>query len=356
MTSDETQAQHAKVLAVDDNPDNVELIADIVEALGYEVLKAFDGPQALAVVEAQPPDLIILDVNMPGMTGFEVIAKLKSDKLTAQIPVIMLTALNDVDYRVEGLELGADDYLTKPYSPRELIARIETRLRAKSETDSLRETQQMIRQTFERFVAPSVVDQLLQDPTSVKLGGRLQEVTVFFADLEGFTSTSEQNDPEALLAVLNTYHELMVETIQANKGTVDKFIGDAVMALYNTPLELPDHPLLAVRTAQEIKDALLTFHERFPEELRMKINFGVHTGQAVVGNVGATKIMEYTAIGDTVNIAARLQTTADGGQILVSEATYQRIKDDVIVREIGALTFKGRTEPVSTYEILAIKA
>ena len=177
------------------------MIADIIGSLGYDVAKAFDGPQALAMVDADPPDLILLDVNMPGMSGFEVVSLLKANERTAQIPVIMLTALSEVEHRVEGLGLGADDYLTKPYSARELIARIETRLRAKTETDNLRETQRIVRQTFERFVSPSVVKKLLQDPSSVKLGGKLQEVTVFFADMENFTTISERTDPERLLEI-----------------------------------------------------------------------------------------------------------------------------------------------------------
>ncbi len=343
-----------KVLAVDDNADNVELISDIVSSIGHTVIKAFDGPEALLAIEREIPDLIVLDVNMPGMTGFEVVAQLKKDPRTAKIPVIMLTALVDIDNKVEGLELGADDYLTKPYSPRELIARIETRLRAKTETDTLRETQQMIRATFERFVAPPVVEQLLRDPRSVKLGGKLQEVTVMFADMENFTSISEQTEPEMLLSVLNTYHELVVETVQANKGTIDKFIGDAVMALYNTPLEQGDHPLRAVRSAYQIQQVLGEFHQNFEPKFRMNINFGIHTGMAVVGNVGTTQIMNFTAVGDTVNVAARLQANSHGGRILISESTYQCIRAHVNVKPLGLTTFKGRNEPVHTYEVIAL--
>jgi len=340
-----------KILAVDDKPDNIELIADIVEALEYEVLKAYDGQTALDIVGANPPDLILLDVNMPGMSGFEVVSQLKSDSITAQIPVIMLTALTDVKHRVEGLGLGADDYLTKPFSARELVARIETRLRAKSETDGLRATQQMIRQTFERFVSANVVEQLLHNPSEIKLGGKLQEVTVMFADMEGFTTISERTNPEHLLSVLNKYHELIVSIVQSNNGTIDKFIGDAVMALYNTPLPQEDHALNAVRTACQIRDELPEFEQQFEPELRMNINFGIHTGNAIVGNVGAPQIMDFTAVGDTVNVAARLQGTSDGGQISISEATYDIVKDFVVAEEMGQKQFKGRSEAVMTYEV-----
>jgi adenylate cyclase len=341
-----------KVMVVDDNHDAAELMADIVESLGYQTIKALDGIEALKIARLEIPDLILLDINMPGMSGFDVISALKDDHTTAEIPVIILTALSDVEHRVIGLGLGADDYLTKPYRPRELIARIETRLRAKNQTDSLREAQKRILQVFERFVAPSVVKKLLQDPTSVQLGGKMQEVTVFFADIEGFTTISERTLPEVLLIVLNRYHELIVETIQANSGTIDKFTGDGVMALYNTPLEIDRHPLHAVLTAYYIREALPIFHTQFEPDFRLTINFGIHTGMAVVGNVGTPQIMEYTAIGDTVNIAARLQELSENGQILISEDTYKQVEEHISARPIGPVHFKGRTGEVMTYEVL----
>ena len=142
-------------------------------------------------------------------------------------------------------ESGADDYLTKPYNPRELMARVETRLRAKTETDDLRHKQQLLRQTFERFVHGSVVHQMLEDPRQVQLGGKLQEITVMFADLEGFTAMAEHTDPETLLSVLNRYHDLIVSLILQQNGTIDKFLGDGVMALFNTPLPQENHALYA---------------------------------------------------------------------------------------------------------------
>jgi class 3 adenylate cyclase len=340
-----------KILIADDNPDNIELVKDIVDVMGHDSLSALDGQSALEVAQAQVPDLVILDVNMPGMSGFEVIAHLKSDEITSKIPVIMLTAMADIDNRVEGLGLGADDYLTKPFSPRELMARIETRLRAKVETDDLRNTKEMIRQTFERFVPPSVVAQLLKDPTQVKLGGVLQEVTILFSDLENFTSISERTDPEKLLKMLNTYHTLVVKIIQQNGGTVDKFIGDGVMALYNTPLQQDDHALRAVLTALQIRETLGETYLEFERDFHLRINFGIHTGQAVVGNVGSADIMDFTAVGDTVNIAARLQGLAENGQILVSEATFEQVQEYVEAIPIGAQTVKGRIGTIMTYQV-----
>jgi adenylate cyclase len=341
-----------KVLVAEDNPNSRQLVRDILESIGYEPVLAVDGPSALAKAQSSLPDLIILDVNMPGMSGFEVCAIIKADEKLAHIPVMMLTAQTDVESRVTGLGLGADDYLAKPFSPRELAARIDARLRTKQQTDDLRKTKEMVRQTFERFVSPSVVEKLLQDPSHVKLGGQLQEVTVLFSDLEGFTSISEHTEPEKLLGILNQYHALVVSIILEHGGTVDKFIGDAVMALYNTPLNQVDHALRAVRTALHIQRELPLFYERFEPQYRMKVNFGIHTGSAVVGNVGTQQIMEYTAVGDTVNLAARLQDQSRGGQILLSDATYQQLSGQIQTTAIGRQTVKGREEAVMVYEAL----
>lgn len=343
-----------KVLVADDNANSRQLVKDIIESIGFEAVLASDGSSALIAAQTQQPDLIILDVNMPGMSGFEVCAALKSDADLAQIPILMLTALADVENRVTGLGLGADDYLPKPFSPRELAARVQARMRSKAETDGLRKTKELIRQTFERFVSPSVVERLLQDPDQIKLGGQIQDVTVFFADLESFTSISERTEPETLLGVLNMYHALVVSVVQAYAGTVDKFIGDGVMALYNTPLPQDDHALRAVQTALHIRDALPEFYRQFEPDYRMKINFGIHTGPAVVGNVGTPNLMNFTAVGDTVNLAARLQDLSASGQILISEACYRMLHGFVRASSIGYQTVKGRTEPVMVYEVLEL--
>jgi class 3 adenylate cyclase len=342
------------ILVVDDNPDNRQLLKDIVASMGHTPIPATDGEETLKLAAEHLPDLVILDVNMPGMNGFEVLNHLKADNKTSHIPVLMLTALNAAEHRVQGLEIGADDYLTKPFNPRELMERIKTRLRQKEQTDKLRERQKAIRVTFERFVAPAVVEQLLHDPGKVALGGKLQEITVVFADLEGFTPISEHTQPEKLLAVLNRYHTLMVNIIREQGGTIDKFMGDGLMALYNTPLEQPDHVMRAVRTALDIRTALAAFHTELEPEFRLPINFGIHSGSAVVGNVGSPDLMNFTAIGDTVNIGWRLQEMCSGGRILISEAAYERVREAVTSQSIGLITIKGRETPVQAYEVVEL--
>lgn len=344
-----------KVLVADDHADNRRLLHDLLSIREYTVFTATDGEEALTAAQDHTPDLIILDVDMPRMDGFEVMKHLKANPLLSHIPILMLTARVQVKDRVEGLQLGAEDYITKPFNARELLARVDARLRAKTATDELRKQQALIRATFERFVSPSVVEQLLSDPSKVKLGGKLQEVTVVFADLENFTGTSERTEPEQLLTVLNSYHTLIVRVVQEHNGTIDKFIGDAVMALFNTPLEQIDHAGRAVLSTLKIREALVKFHEQLEPAFRMKINFGIHTGRAVVGNVGAHDVMDYTAVGDTVNVAARLQQLAHDGEIYISQATYDYVSGLVETDRIGELNVKGRSGAINTYRVLKKK-
>lgn len=340
-----------KILVVDDNRENIELMADILSMNYQGILKASDGNTALRLVSDEHPDLILLDVNMPIMTGFDVCEQIKSNPETQDISIIMVTALGDVESRVKGLSLGADDYLVKPYSAKELLARVKRRLSTKQREDELRSQTVHTRATFERFVSPQVVQRLLTNPDSVKLGGQLQPIAVLFADLEGFTSLSEREHPETLLQVLNAYHALFGKIIGLYGGTIDKFVGDGVMALYNTPHSQSDYIARAVKSALHIQDELYWFHQRLEPEHRLLVNFGISQGQAVVGNVGMLNQMNFTAVGDTVNVAARLQDLATRGQILVTESVYAATEEFVIGKPRGSLTVKGRREPISVVQI-----
>lgn len=340
-----------KIMVVDDNRDNVELVVDILQSTQYEVVAVQESVTAVHIALKEQPDLILLDVNMPILSGFDLIEQIKANPNLTSIPVIMLTAMSDIDSRVHGLALGAEDYLTKPFSARELLARIQRSLKAKQSRDELHESQDKIRLTFERFVAPSIVENLLNNPNQLELGGHLQEVTVLFADLEGFTALSENVSPDALLQVLNAYHTFIVEIVFRYGGTVDKFLGDGLMALYNTPVEQPDHIARAVKTALHIQDEIYWFHEKLEPEYRLKVNFGIHSGVAIVGNVGTAQLMNFTAVGDTVNVASRLQSIAGNGRILVSKPVYEATENFVMGRSRGALSVKGRKFPVDAYQI-----
>lgn len=343
-----------KILVVEDNHDSRQLVIDILTMQGYEVLGAADGFEGFERAQHDQPDLILLDVNLPGMTGFEVIEKVKADINLVDIPVLMLTALAEIDSRVHGLGLGADDYITKPFNPRELTARIEARLRAKQASDQLRAARDQILRTFEHYVAPTVVDQLLHDPTRISLGGHMQEVTAFFADLEGFTTMAERTDPQHLFSVLNGYLSIVADAVIENSGTLDKFLGDGVMALFNVPLAHEEHSLQAVRAALQTQYDVARYHESLPPELQMNFRIGIHTGSAIVGNVGTARLRNYTAIGDSINTASRLEKSAQSGQIVISEETFLRLEDRVSAYNLGPRMIRGREQPIVVYEVVEI--
>jgi class 3 adenylate cyclase len=341
------------VLVVDDRPESVQVISDLLAAEGYQVATAFTGQEALDSIRWRLPDLVLLDLNMPMMNGYEVCERLKADPTTADIPVLMLTAWADPDHRVRGLQLGAADYLVKPFDYRELLARIQTRLQAKQETDRLRAAQEAIRDTFERYVPPHVVQRLLADPTRVRLGGTQQTITVLFADLRGYTALAESLPPGELLEVLNGHLTVAANAVLAYEGTISQYVGDLVMAVFNAPLRQPDHASRAVQAALQIRRDLETFHAKLPSELRMEFGIGIASGEAIVGNIGAREFFHYTAVGDTVNLAQRLEEMAHGSEILLTESTQQLLDGTALrLAPRGLTSIRGRSVPITIFALL----
>jgi class 3 adenylate cyclase len=211
---------------------------------------------------------------------------------------------------------------------------------------------QAIRDLFGRYVSPTVVDRLVHGGDDLALGGKRHDVTVLFADIRGFTSFSESMRSEELIEILNQYLALAVEAVLNQEGTLDKFMGDAVMALFNVPLPQPDHALRAVRTAVVMQQAMVDFNADSSNTSCLSFGIGIHMGQAVVGNIGTVQQMNYTAIGDTVNLAKRLQENAQGGQIILSQDVYDAVKDHVIVEDLGPMAVKGRTAEVHSYLLI----
>ncbi|MGQ9625749.1 MAG: adenylate/guanylate cyclase domain-containing protein [Anaerolineae bacterium] len=211
-----------------------------------------------------------------------------------------------------------------------------------------------VREIFRRYVSPAVVDRLPADPAKLKLGGTRQELSILFADIRGFTSFSEPLAPEELVGILNKYLGLAADAVLQFEGTLDKFMGDAVMAIFNAPLPQQDHPLRAVKAALTMRQAIAKYHrqEGVP---RLQYGIGINVGEAVVGNIGAAAQMNYTAIGDDVNLAKRIQENAKGGQILLSQSAYERVKEHVEARCLGLLQVKGRKEAVEVYELIGLK-
>ena len=349
----------AKILAAEDAPDEARVLIDFLGAQGYTVIQAADGEEAIIKARVERPDLLLLDVRMPGLDGFQVCERLKSDPATADIPIFMLTGAGAIDDRVRGLGLGAEDYLTKPYDFEELAARIAARMRNKRSTDALREAQQRILDTFQRYVAPQVVEKLLADPHAARLGGIRQTVTILYADFRGYATLAETIPPERLVDVLNNHLGVAARSILRYQGTLDKFMGNAVMAVFNAPLPQADHALRAVRAAADLQGAL--FKLQTPNSklqtpgVRLPCSVGICTGDAIVGNIGAAEIVNYTAIGDVVNLAQRVEADAEDGQIVFNDTTYRRVSDFVECEPLGPRTVRGRSGIVDLFRFAGFK-
>lgn len=338
------------VLVVDDAPQNVMLAEVNLKAIGCQVKKAFDGVQCLAQVEAEPPDLILLDVNMPNMDGFDVCRRLKGDKRYRHIPIVLLTALNASADRVTGIEAGADDFISKPFNRHELMARVKSLLRVKR----LEEAERLhMRRTFERYVDSAVAQQLMDNPEMVHPGGRRCDASILFVDVRGFTAWSETRAPEEVVEVINLFLHSAVEAVFEYGGAVDKFTGDGLMAHFGALIPQPNHPRRAVASAlQIVQNAQALTHAALTSPLA--VGCGVNSGELVIGNIGSERRLDYTAIGDVVNVASRLTQEAGKGQVLVSETTYRRL-EPAVGEDLGRKFFKNRHEPVQAFAVTVLQ-
>jgi adenylate cyclase len=365
------------VVLADDNDAFREVTAQLLERVGYSVVTTRDGHQALQAVKERKPDLILLDVMMPGLSGIDVLERVR--KQDSLIGIVMMTAFGSEEVAVSALTAGADDYLIKPLDYQEAFIRLERvlersqlrreRRRLQQELEAahvelkaryeelevsygrIRELEETTRELFERYLPSQVAQYLIADPSRANLGGDRREVTILFADLRAFTALAEKLTPERLIEVVNSYLSLAAESILASGGVLDKFMGDAVMAIYNSPLAQPDHALRAVKTAFALRESL----KRLAMAPALEFGFGINTGEVVVGNVGSEALMNYTAIGDAVNVAFRLQEQAEAHQILLSRATYDQVRDSVEARSLGSVRIKTRAEEAEVYEALYLK-
>jgi adenylate cyclase len=352
---EEKPTRKGKVLVVDDDPQNAELLeAYLTRMADYEVAIARDGQEALERVGAEPPDLILLDIMMPRMDGYEVCTRLKKDPSTQFIPIVMVTALRGTEERIQALEVGADDFLSKPFNVYELLARVKSLIRIKHLHDELEKKNELLFNILNRYVAQEVSSMILDDPTRyLKLGGESRKVTVLFADIRGFTKFSEIRSPTEVVATLNTVFPALINVVFKWKGTFDKYLGDAVMAFYGAPVSYEDDTWRAIQTAWELQlvfDDLVRSREDV-ELAELGLGIGLHSGEAVVGNIGSEWMMDYTVIGDTANVARRLQEVAGKGQILISEAVYSEVSERIEAVSLSPQRVHGRQEPIVCYEV-----
>jgi class 3 adenylate cyclase len=356
-----------RVLVVDDHEQNVELLEAYL-ADNYEILKAYNGEEALEKVGADPPDLILLDVVMPGLDGYEVCRRLKQGEETRFIPVVMVTALKEKEERVKGLEVGADDFLTKPVDSSELLARVKSLLRIKQLRDELLQINQNLEQkvkeqvrhiqrveSLKRYLSPQIAEGLISEDASIGQVKR-KNLTVFFTDIRGFTNIAEETEPEELLEMLNEYFSEMVQIVFKHGGTVGKFMGDGIMGFFGDPEEYPDHAERAIKMAMEMQSRVKFLGEEQPfgDVLLLGIGIGINTGYVTVGNIGSPLHMDYTVVGRNVNLAARLEQEAKPGQTLISQRTYNLVKDVVEVEKLKEIEAKGFDRPMMVYDVYGV--
>ena len=350
------------ILVVDDSSSNLSMLNECLKDF-YKVIVAKNGKKALELLSEKKIDLVLLDVVMPEMDGYEVCRQIKNTKHTEDIPIIFLTALGDSADEQKGLLLGAADYIIKPFSPPIVRARVETQIHLLEKKEHLEETladleksNRFIQKTFGRYLSDDVVHMILRQGEGLHLVGEQKEVTIMMSDIRGFTSICEKLTPKDVVWVINCYLEAMTDIILEYQGTITEFIGDAILAVFGAPLPMEDSSIKAMACALDMQNAMDQVNEKcaaqgYPD-LRMGI--GLHTGSVIVGNIGSSNRLKYGIVGHNVNVAARVESYTVGGQILISEPTFQPYTTEVELRKSIEVSPKGVSEPMLIYELLGL--
>ena len=335
-----------RILVVDDNRMNRLLLGRVLEEQGHSVAFAEDGQEALDRVRAEAFDLMLLDVVMPQVDGFDVLRAMKAAPLLRDLPVIVTSAVDEFDNVVKCIELGAEDYLTKPVNAVLLRARVMSSLEKKRLHDERREL-------ISKFTTREVADDLLTSGFS--LGGKAVDAAALFCDIRSFTSIAESQTPAETIELLNAYCTLMMDAIGSEGGIVNQMVGDGLMAIFGAPVPAPDFRLRAVNAARQMVELV----EMFSSEQEMlgktpiKIGIGIASGHVIAGYTGTQQRATYTCVGDTVNLAARLEshTKEVGRPILIDEDTRNGLNGAIPIEAHGELTVKGKTRAVNIYSV-----
>jgi adenylate cyclase len=348
------QEGHHRVVVVDDSPLACAFVQDGLVSLGYEVICFQDPYEALEQVGKVQPAIVLSDLDMPGIDGMELCRRLKEGP-TRAMPVIILTANDNDTERVRGLRAGADDYVNKSASMDELAARIESVMRRTGETERMRKL-------FARYTSDAVVEEILKSPDSVVLTGEKREVTILFADIRNFTGLADSLPPEQTVGVLNQVLGGLSDAVLTCGGTLDKFLGDGLMAVFGAPVFRDDDALRALQSAKMMMAFMVELRQRAEAEwattregrpLTLELGIGINSGMAVAGNIGGAMRTEYTCIGDSVNVAARLCALAGPGEILVGERTVELLAGhEAGFEELPPVRLKGKPHPVPLFRAL----
>ncbi len=338
-----------KILIVDDEPFNVDYLEQELDDLGYDTFSAVNGRDALDKLKVEEPDLILLDIMMPIMDGFTVLANLKADSNLRDIPVIIISAMNDLQSVVRGIEQGAEDYLPKPFEPVLLHARISSSLEKKRLRD---EHRRLIRTFADRDVAEELMSK------GFSLGGKHTHITSMFTDIRNFTTITEANDPADVIDLINQYYHIVIETVQAYGGNANQMQGDGLMSFFGAPVSYEDHAQRAVNSALDIRKQLAEFNKEQAAKggIQIEIGIGIATGQVVAGYAGTQSRATYLCVGDIVNLSARLEshTKVVKKPIVIDDNTRNSIDASIEAELLGEELFKGKTIPVKVYSVKTI--
>jgi adenylate cyclase len=334
------------ILIADDNRVNRLLLSRGLEQQGHTVAFAEHGREALDLLRQQHFDLLLLDVLMPELDGYQVLAELKLDSHLRDIPVIMTSSLDELDSVVKCIEMGAEDYLTKPINPVLLTARITASLEKKRLRDQQREL-------FSTFATKEIAEDLLTSGFS--LGGKHLDASAMFCDIRSFTTIAEAQEPAETIELLNDYYMLMMDAIGGEGGIVNHMAGDGLMSIFGAPVPTEDHRQRAVLAARQMVDLIRLFNEEQAArgKMQIRIGIGIASGPVVAGYTGTQRRATYTCVGDTVNVAARLEshTKVVNRPILIDDHTRRGLDDAVAVEAQGELLLKGKTQPINVYAV-----
>ena len=359
------------LLVVDDNDDNRYTLTQRLKRQGFaNVATAQNGREALDVLRARPFDLVLLDIMMPELNGYQVLAELKADERLRHIPVIMISAVDELESVIRCVELGADDYLQKPFNPTLLRARVGACLEKKRLHDELAEWARTLEQRVQekvaeverlgrlkRFFSPQLAELIVAGGADDPLKSHRREVTVVFLDLRGFTAFAETSEPEEVMGVLREYHAEMGQRILDHEGTLERFTGDGMMVFFNDPVSVPDPVERAVRMAVAMRDRVGELSAAWRRRgFDLAFGVGIAQGYATIGAIGFEGRWDYGAIGTVTNLAARLCGEAKAGQILVTSRVASAAEALIDAEEVGLLDLKGFLKPVPTFNVAGLKA
>jgi adenylate cyclase len=358
----------ARILVIDDQRANVEMMAGVLRARGYLVDTAFDGEHALEQMSAHPPDLVVSDILMPVMDGFELVRRIRAAPATALLPVILVTSLEAQSERIKGLEAGADDFLSKPVNWEELFARVRSLLRVKSLQDELKEMnvrlEERVREQVAQLERLSRLKRFFSKPVAeaIVAGGEellephRREITAVFLDLRGFTAFTDRADPDEVMELLRAYHATLGRTVDEYGGTLEHFAGDGVMIFFSDPLPVDRPAERAVRMALALQEAFTPISQAWLKlGHEVGLGVGIAQGEATLGVIGFEHRWEYAAIGNVPNLAARLCGTARAGEIILDAQTEHDLTHLADTEPMGPLELRGFQQPVVAFRLRSIR-